>query len=112
MDCRWPGNEDEGRAEQRGKSGGRIEWNGMEDGKRGWSNEMRDYVKFQIVFCHFHSVLQPSFSDISRPLLFRLALPCYCLPCSIERQTDIRLSHLHREGRIVLRFFRHFADYF
>lgn len=38
----------------------------MEDGKRGWSNEMRDYVKFQIVFCHFHSVLQPSLSDISR----------------------------------------------
>lgn len=88
------------------RSGGIQEWK-MEDGR--WvCNEMRgerDYVKFQIVFCHFHSVC---FSH--RSLTFPASRfstfvpPCYCLPCSIERQTDIRLSHLHtamREGRIV-----------
>lgn len=48
MDCRWPGNEDAGRT----WSGGGTHKNG----KRRWGNEMRDYVKFQIVFCHFHSV--------------------------------------------------------
>lgn len=79
----------------------------MEDGKRGWDERLRQISNRVLSFPFSHRFL-----TFAGPLLFRLALPCYCLPCSIERQTDIRLSHLHTEGRVVLRFFRHFVDYF